>query len=190
MNDNESGNQEEHKMSHQITCGECGGNEIETTWEQYKFPYGIATSRIELECEVPVRKCEKCEFKFIDSEAERLCHEAVCLHLGVMNPAEIKSVRKSYGLTQEQFCEITKIGIATLSRWERGIVIQNEAYDSYLYLLKLRCNLQRVQIRNGFTDEFQANVGLGEDKRFRALERTREMEERKNNFKFHRVVEA
>jgi len=173
-----------------FTCGECGSTEIETTWELYKFPYGIAPSCIELECEVPVRKCKKCEFKFIDSEAERLCHEAVCLHLEVMNPEEIKSIRRSYGLSQDQFCEITQIGIATLSRWERGIVIQNKAYDSYLHLLQLRCNLQRVQLRNRCPDEFQANLGLGEEGRFRALEWTREVQERRNKFRLRRVVEA
>lgn len=190
MNDKEKRNQEDHTVSRKFTCGECGSTEIETTWELYKFPYGIAPSCIELECEVPVRKCEKCKFKFIDSEAERLCHEAVCLHLGVKNPAEIKSIRKSYGLTQDQFCEITKIGIATLSRWERGIVIQNEAYDSYLHLLQLRSNFQRVQIRNRYPDEFQANIGQGEEGRFSALDRTQEIEERKNNFRLRLVVEA
>jgi len=190
MNDKENGNQEEHKVSHQIICGECGGNEIETAWEPYKFPYGIAPSCIELECEVPVRRCEKCEFKFIDSEAERLCHEAVCLHLGVMNPEEIKSIRKSYGLTQDQFCEITQIGNATLSRWERGIVIQNKAYDSYLHLLQLQSNLRRVQLRNRSSEEFQVNIGQGEEGRFRALKRTREMEEKKNNFTLRPAVEA
>jgi transcriptional regulator with XRE-family HTH domain len=66
-----------------------------------------------------------------------------------MSPEQIKSLRGLYKLSQTQFCEVSKLGEATLSRWERGIVIQNNAYDNYLYLLGFRENMDRLQQRQG-----------------------------------------
>ena len=83
----------------------------------------------------------------MDGEAEDLCHVAICKHLGVMSPEQIKALRGLYKLTQTQFCEVSKLGEATLSRWERGIVVQNSAYDNYLYLLGFIENMDRLQQR-------------------------------------------
>lgn len=190
MNDNESGNQEEHKVSHQITCGECGSNNIETKNEKYSFPYGIGDEAVELRCDVPVRSCANCGARFMDDVAESICHEAICRYEGVMTPSEIKHIRTECGFSQEQFAQITKLGSATLSRWERGIVIQNEAYDNYLFLLKLPYNLNRVRNRSISGVEDHRYVGHGKDDRFPALEPTRELEEKKKNFRLRLVVEA
>ena len=134
-------------VSDKYACGECGSKKINTILQSYKFPYGVGDDAIELSCEIPIRKCTDCGFSFMDGEAEDLCHAAICEHLGVMSPEQIKELRVLYKLTQTQFCEITKLGEATLSRWERGIVIQNSAYDNYLYLLGFRENLDRLQQR-------------------------------------------
>ena len=146
---NDKSNQEKYgaRDSGKFVCGECGSKKIETTWQSYKFPYGLGADTVELSCKVPLRNCGDCGFSFMDGEAEDLCHAAVCKHLGVMPPEKIKALRGLYSLTQTQFCEITKLGEATLSRWERGIVVQNSAYDNYLYLLGFRKNLDRLQQR-------------------------------------------
>lgn len=142
-----SDNNNNISVSDKYVCGECGSKKIKTTWQSYRFPYGVGTDTIELTCEVPVRNCEGCGFSFMDGEAEDRCHVAICEHLGVMPPEKIKALRGLYKLTQTQFCEVTKLGEATLSRWERGIVVQNSAYDNYLYLLGFRENLDRLQQR-------------------------------------------
>jgi len=134
-------------VSDKYMCGDCGSKKIKTTWQSYKFPYGVGTNTIELSCEVPVRNCVDCGFSFMDGEAEDICHVAICKHLGVMPPEQIKALRGLYKLTQTQFCEVTKLGEATLSRWERGIVVQNNAYDNYLYLLGFIENIDRLQHR-------------------------------------------
>ena len=131
-----------------FVCGECGSERIRTSREIYNFPYGIGNDTVELSCEVPFRKCSDCGFSFIDGEAEDICHEEVCKHLGVMTPAKIRALRELHGLTQAQFKEVTKLGEATLSRWERGVVIQNQAYDNYLYLLAFPKNFDRVRERD------------------------------------------
>ncbi len=130
-------------------CPECGSKNINTHLKNHSFKYGIGDDKVKLSTEVPVRICGDCSFSYRDHAAEVLCHDAVCRHLGVMSPSEIKALRKSNKLTQSQFSEITKLGEATLSRWERGIVIQNEAYNNYLYLLKLPLNLERIRNRSG-----------------------------------------
>ena len=70
-------------------------------------------------------------------EGERLRHEAVCRHLGVLSPAEISGLRKGFGMSRAAFAELTGLGEASLGRWESGAVIQNRANDRYLRLLSL-----------------------------------------------------
>ena len=42
-----------------------------------------------------------------------------------MNPEEIKTLRKSKGLTQEQLATIMQVDSTTIYRWENGIVSPN-----------------------------------------------------------------
>ena len=144
-------------------CPDCGSNKIETSEENYRFTYGRGEDKADLRVKVPVRTCIECRASFIDHIAEEICHEAVCQHLGVLTPSQIKGLRKRYNLTQAQFREITKLGEATLSRWERGLVIQNQAYDNYLYLLGFPKNLDRIQSRDKSVEALQLNVDDDQD---------------------------
>jgi putative zinc finger/helix-turn-helix YgiT family protein len=169
-------------------CSECESKNISTTWEDYKFPYGVGAEAVELSCKVPVRKCSDCGFSFIDQESENLCHEAVCKHLGVMTPAQIKSLRQLYNFTQTLFSEITKLGEATLSRWERGIIVQNGAYDNYLYLLGFSENLYRIIDRNKpvVPETTKENVSAT----FKEIKVTEELLQRKRKFKLAPLLVA
>ena len=120
------------------TCPVCGGNHVNTYDHQDSFEYGSGDSTVTLQVELPVRKCEACDFEFLDQEGERLKHEAVCRHLGVLNSSEIRGIRSKYGMTRSSFAEVTGLGEATLNRWENGVVIQNRANDRYLRLLGVR----------------------------------------------------
>lgn len=138
-----------------FVCANCGNTHVQSCQKHYCFPYGVGDDQVELSAEVPVRVCPSCGFEFLDYVGQRVCHEAVCRYLGVMTPEQIKSLRKLHDLTQADFSRITKLGEATVSRWERGVVIQNEAYDNYLYLLGFPGNLDRVRDRDkagGVTD--------------------------------------
>jgi len=83
--------------------------------------------------------------EFTDESAEVLKHAAVCKHLGVMTPAEILDLRRRYGLSRGDFARITKLGEASLARWENGNLIQSQAYDQYLSLLKDPGNFERLR---------------------------------------------
>jgi hypothetical protein len=147
MNRNSNSKLSGSGTSESISCPECGSRNIKTSQQEYNFPYGVGEDAVNLKPTVPIRTCSDCAFSFLDHVGEGICHEELCKYLGVMTPSKIKALRGLYELTQAQFSEITKLGEATLSRWERGILIQNQAYDNYLYLLQFPQNLNKLHSR-------------------------------------------
>ena len=121
----------------ETVCPVCDGNSVTTSWNCHTFDYGSSESAVELSVDVPVRRCHVCEFEFLDATAERLKHEAVCKHLGVLTPVDIRRIRESHRMSRTQFAQVTGLGEASLNRWENGLNIQNHANDRYLRLLKL-----------------------------------------------------
>ena len=115
-------------------CDECG-HPVATTWHDHTFVYGLGEAAAELAVRLPVRRCDHCDFDYLDEEGERLKHEAVCQHLGVLTPQEIRGMRERLGLSRSALAKLTRIGEASLSRWESGIKIQTPGYDRYLRLL-------------------------------------------------------
>ena len=118
-------------------CPLCGGGSIATEWIRDSFEYGTGDAAVPLEVDLPVHRCGLCDFEFLDHEGERLRHEAVCRHLGVLSPAEISGIRKAFGMSKAAFADVTGLGEATLGRWESGAAVQNRANDRYLRLLSL-----------------------------------------------------
>lgn len=178
-------NKDSGEVSREVClCAMCGSKNISTKEEDYVFTYGIDEKSVQLTAHVPIKYCEGCGYNWLDYVAQELCHEAVCRHEGVMNPTEIKKLRKENGLTQVQFSHITKIGEATLSRWERGVLIQNEAYDNYLYLIRLPFNLERLRIRNKLT-EVSLQAESTQLYRYRKLKITDEVRKKQLKFKLH-----
>jgi putative zinc finger/helix-turn-helix YgiT family protein len=138
-------NFEVETVEHQ--CPNCGSNRVQTQIIRDKFEYGSGAKATTLEASIPYRRCADCGFEYTDYEAEDVQHEAVCRYLQVMTPPEIKSLRKKYNFTRAEFAELTRIGEASLARWESSEVIQNAANDDYLYLLTFPENLRRLQER-------------------------------------------
>jgi hypothetical protein len=66
----------------------------------------------------------------------------------VLTPAEIAKVRESTGLSRAEFCELTRIGIASLQRWETGSLIQNAANDELLFLMSFSENVNHLRERD------------------------------------------
>ncbi len=124
-------------------CGEKGA--VTTSSYLHTFRYGSGESAVDLTVELPLRRCSSCEFEFLDDEAECLEHEAICAHLGVLSPKEIRGIREAYDLSRNEFVQVTGLGEATLNRWENGIIIQTLANDRYLRLLALPLNMQRLK---------------------------------------------
>jgi len=125
-------------------CPNCGSKQVKTRNVLDQFDYGAGPEAVKLEARVPFRKCEECGFEYTDSEAEDIKHEAICRHLGVLNPSEIIGIRDRYGVSRATFAVKTRFGEASLARWETGQLIQNPANDNLLYLLTFSENWTRL----------------------------------------------
>ncbi|MYB34704.1 MAG: helix-turn-helix domain-containing protein [Gammaproteobacteria bacterium] len=127
-------------------CPICEQATVIVEWRNIVFDYGTPGSLVtELSVVAPVHRCSNCGFEYLDDEAERIKHNAVCRHLGVLTPEEIIGIRNEMGMTRSQFAELTGIGSASLSRWETGHNIQTHAYDRYLRLLKYSANRRHLE---------------------------------------------
>ena len=128
-----------------MTCAACGGVNLGRRTEADKFEYGAGEDAVMISVNVVVFSCGDCDFEFTGPSAEAARPDAVCRHLGIMTPAEVKDVRARYGLSRQAFASITRLGEASIGRWEAGSHFPNRAYDSFLYLLCYEDNFHRLQ---------------------------------------------
>ena len=136
-----------HFASEPLRCASCGASSVGTEMVVEEFAYGTGEDSVQLRATVPMRTCRECGFQFTDHHAEDARHDAVCRHLGVMTPREVEAVRTRLGMTRAAFAEITRLGEASLARWEKGLLIQNPANDQLLYLLRFPENVERLRSR-------------------------------------------
>src|SRR5689334_3596997 len=93
-----------------LRCARCGGDDVNTSYRTEVVPFGAGTDAVHLHVSVPVRNCATCETMFTDREAEIVRHEAVCRHLRVLTPREIRGLRLRLGMTRRQFAALTRLG--------------------------------------------------------------------------------
>jgi putative zinc finger/helix-turn-helix YgiT family protein len=139
-----------------VRCGQCGSEHLTKSTQNDVFTYGNGPGAIELSVPVPVFSCRECSFSFTTDAAESLRHEAVCRHLGVLTPSEVREIRSRVHFTRERFAALTGLGTASLARWETGELIQSAAHDKYLRLLAFADNLERLHRRR-----VDSGLGLG-----------------------------
>ena len=123
----------------------CGSPGLRTELVRNPFIYGVGPEAVELRADIPVHTCRQCDISFTGEAAAALEHEAVCRHLGVLTPDQIRELRVGYGMSRAAFARLTGFGEATLARWERREVIQNTSCDRYLRLLENPANVHRLQ---------------------------------------------
>jgi putative zinc finger/helix-turn-helix YgiT family protein len=157
-------------------CPECGTANLETVQIEETFDYGGRKELIHVTAVLPIKHCRKCDFSFEDWETTQARHRAACVTVGVQSPEEIRQIRKAYGLSQKAFARATRLGAATLNRWERGHLIQNGANDDYLYLLRFPENLDRLRRRRQRKEK-------PAPKRFQRLEPTVELHGQAQRFR-------
>ena len=175
------------ETQHEPSCGVCGDARVTTEWVEHTFTYGIGQSAAELTARVPVHSCAACEFEYLDEVGERLKHEAVCRHLSVLPPAEIRRIRKSHDMTRAQFSEVTGLGEASLNRWENGINIQTHANDRYLRLLANPRTMKELESFSVRRASPRSGSGSGE-KRFQVIELTEARIKQARIFRLHKAA--
>ncbi len=128
-------------------CSICGHVPLRATTVDRTFEYGTdEEERIRVHAaQVPIEVCDSCGETYTGPEAARVEHEAICRTLGLPSPSEIVALRERLGLSQSELAELTGIGKATISRWERGRMLPNRAMARYLSLLDYRENVDRLR---------------------------------------------
>ncbi|MCY4287000.1 MAG: hypothetical protein OXC63_00170 [Aestuariivita sp.] len=75
-----------HVVQPNLSCPMCGEENVITEWYSHTFEYGSGEATANLTATVPARQCRTCDFENLDYAAERLKHNAICNHLGVLSP--------------------------------------------------------------------------------------------------------
>jgi putative zinc finger/helix-turn-helix YgiT family protein len=118
-------------------CSICGHVPLEKKRIEKTFAYGADGESITVTaCQVSVRVCEHCGEIYSGPEAARVEHEAICHALDLVTAAEIKSLREQLGWSQQYLADLTGLGIATVSRWERRRLLQNRSNNKVLLALR------------------------------------------------------
>jgi YgiT-type zinc finger domain-containing protein len=125
-------------------CEDCARISVRIGNELQSFPYGEGEDQTILTAEVPVWRCSSCGLAYTDEIAEELRHDAICRHLGRLTPRELRNLRMTYALSQQEWAAVTGFGVASVKRWETSNQIQNEAADRYIRLLVRRDIFERV----------------------------------------------
>lgn len=117
-------------------CPECGGR---ITRGRHTFDVHIGRRTVAVEGEYARCNGECAEFYFAAGEMDAAMSratEVIRAEEGLLTPAEIKALRKRIGLTQPQLEQLLGAGLKTVTRWEKGTVIQNGATDTLLRLIR------------------------------------------------------
>ena len=161
----------------QPQCPNCDSTNVENRTTTDKFQYGVGDNAVELTATIPISHCRACGLEYSGEDAERIRHEVICEHLQLLSPNRIAEVRTSYGVSRAKFAEISRIGMATLSRWENGEILQNAAMDMYMRLLARRDIYDLVASRAVFTRVETLGVTRAQVPTFRALESRGQIEQ-------------
>jgi putative zinc finger/helix-turn-helix YgiT family protein len=131
--------QAQHAAAQSSRCPTCNAGWLhdKVITERFEFEVDGKTKTVVAE-NVPVSECDnpECRERLSGPEAARIRHEAICRTFGLLTPRDIQAIRERLGLSQERFAQQTGIGVATISRWERGRLLQNRAMDNYLRLVE------------------------------------------------------
>lgn len=96
-------------------------------------------------------KCTACEEEFIESKPENdpfiIAYRRYREIHNMLQPEEIREVRKKYGINQGELARALGLGGATLSRYENG-ALQDKAHDSQLKLISDPRNMLRIVREN------------------------------------------
>ncbi|MBW2039213.1 MAG: DUF4065 domain-containing protein [Deltaproteobacteria bacterium] len=162
--------------------GICPNCEKQTELELIHATEDVVVRGESIPVEVEYYKCLECceEFEDPGSHDDHLdkAYREYRRRHSMLQPEEIKALRKRHGLTQNEMSRLLGWGGATLSRYENG-ALQDDAHEKTLHLAAEPHNLLRLIEENPDV--------LPEEKRHRLMEQLRSEEE--ETYSFERIYE-
>ena len=146
-----------------IRCPVCDKNHAVLNDVRETFSYFDGREEVELVAMVPTYSCSDCGNTVVGKEGQQARDAALYHHLRRLPPWQIRAIRESYGMSRKRFAEDFGIGRASVERWEKGTLIQNESMDNLLRLLRdpsdgRRLLLERLNEEKKAVDEGNENV--------------------------------
>jgi HTH-type transcriptional regulator/antitoxin MqsA len=118
-------------------CQICGSDKVSKIVRTEIFEYKGKKIPIE---NYSIIHCDTCGEEVADpkSRADSLpvLRDAQRIIDRFLTSKEIKAIRKSFGMTQEQFGELLGGGEKAFARYETGRILQSRPMDNLLYILK------------------------------------------------------
>lgn len=105
-----------------MRCFECGKGQLRTQETTVSAAFRGELFAVPTTANV----CPKCGYKSIPAKlADRFgvaLADAYRRKHGLLTSAELKEIRNELGLTQEEFATYLHVGVASVKRWEGGLV--------------------------------------------------------------------
>lgn len=162
--------------------GICPNCEKETDIKLIRSTEEIKVRGESVEVEMEFYKCLVCGEEFEDPHSDHdpldKAYREYRRRHGMIQPEEIRQLRKRYGFTQSEMSNLLGWGGATLSRYENG-ALQDEAHGKILHLIAEPRNLLNLI-------EQSPNI-ISKYKRERLIEELRIAEE--ESYSFERIFE-
>ena len=83
--------------------------------------------------------CDVCgSYELMADDADKLSYEIASIYAvrhGLLAPREIRTIRKSLGMTQRDFERVLGVSSPTCSRWENGAVQQSNTADKLMRII-------------------------------------------------------
>jgi putative zinc finger/helix-turn-helix YgiT family protein len=124
-----------------MKCYNCGkGKQISKTAE---IAGEVRGEKFSVVSEAMV--CDRCGFQVLSDQQSAAYTVAISdayrKERGLLTSKELKHIRKGLGFSQRDFAAFLKVSIASIKRWESGL-IQDEAHDQ---LIRLRTDLEAAR---------------------------------------------
>ncbi|MBN1904594.1 MAG: type II toxin-antitoxin system MqsA family antitoxin [Deltaproteobacteria bacterium] len=114
-----------------------------------KIPKNITFRGEEISIQEEIFVCEKCGIEVATIEQTAAIQDAISdayrKKMGLLTGAEIREQRESLSLTQQELAKRTGVGIASIKRWENGI-IQTKSMN-----ISLKEAFQKIKVGNSYT---------------------------------------
>jgi putative zinc finger/helix-turn-helix YgiT family protein len=123
--------------ANRLKCPDCEHGHLVPFTRDEVLHYDLGDESIKVIArDVPVERCDTCGLIASGSAAAKVRHEAICRAVGLLTPSEIRAVRDRFGWSQQYLADLTDFGIATVSRWERGRLLQNRSANKVLQAIR------------------------------------------------------